>query len=100
MGYENVVIVAIAAIALLFGAKKLPEFARSLGRAQSEFEKAKMEIRQEIGNIGHDKEIDKRTKLEDIASKLEIENIGSLSDEELYGKILESIKSDNRDAVR
>ena len=55
MGYENVVIVAIAAIALLFGAKKLPEFARSLGRAQSEFEKAKMEIRQEIGNIGHDK---------------------------------------------
>ena len=49
MGYENVVIIAIAAIALLFGAKKLPEFARSLGRAQSEFEKAKMELTQETG---------------------------------------------------
>jgi sec-independent protein translocase protein TatA len=96
MGYENVVIIAIAAIALLFGAKKLPEFARSLGRARSEFEKAKMEFTQETGGSN---EIEKRRKLEDIASKLEIENTGSLSDEELHRKILESIKS-NRDVVK
>jgi sec-independent protein translocase protein TatA len=96
MGYENVVIIAIAAIALLFGAKKLPEFARSLGRARSEFEKAKMEFTQETGGSN---EIEKRRKLEDIASKLEIENTDSLSDEELHRKILESIKS-NRDVVK
>ena len=97
MGYENVVIIAIAAIALLFGAKKLPEFARSLGRARSEFEKAKMELTQETGGSN---EIEKRRKLEDIASKLEIENTGSLSDEELHRKILESIKSNRRDVVK
>jgi sec-independent protein translocase protein TatA len=94
MGYENLVIVVMVALALLFGAKKLPELARSLGRAQSEFEKAKMELTQETGGSN---EIEKRRKLEDIASKLEIENINSLSDEELHKKIRESIKSDNHD---
>ena len=74
----------------------MPEFARSLGRARSEFEKAKMELTQETGGAN---EIEKRRKLEDIASKLEIENTGSLSDEELHRKILESIKS-NRDVVK
>lgn len=33
------VIVAIVAIAVIFGAKKLPEMARSFGRAQGEFKK-------------------------------------------------------------
>jgi sec-independent protein translocase protein TatA len=101
MGYENVVIIAMVAIVLLFGAKKLPELARSFGRAQSEFEKAKLEVRQELANAGQDKErSERRTKLEDIAAKLEIENINSLSDEELHRKILESIKSDDLDAVK
>ena len=99
MGYENVVIVVMVAIALLFGAKKLPELARSLGRAQSEFEKARIEARQEISSIDHIKDSDRRAKLEDIASRLEIENVNSLSDEDLRKKILESIKNDNRDIV-
>jgi sec-independent protein translocase protein TatA len=99
MGYENVVIVVMVAIALLFGAKKLPELARSLGRAQSEFEKARIEVRQEISSIDHIKDSDRRAKLEDIASRLEIENVNSLSDEDLRRKILESIKNDNRDIV-
>ena len=80
---------------MLFGAKNCPNF-KSLGRARSEFEKAKMELTQETGESN---EIEKRRKLEDIASKLEIENTGSLSDEELHRKILESIKS-NRDVVK
>jgi sec-independent protein translocase protein TatA len=97
MGYENVLIVVMVALALLFGAKKLPELARSLGRAQSEFEKARMDVRQGIGGMDHIETSEKRRKLEDIASKLEIENINSLSDEELHKKIRESIKSDNHD---
>ena len=32
-------IVAVVAVVVLFGAKKLPEMARSLGRAQGEFKK-------------------------------------------------------------
>ena len=33
------VIVAVVAVAVIFGAKKLPEMARSFGRAQGEFKK-------------------------------------------------------------
>ena len=32
-------VVAVIAVAVLFGAKKLPEMARSIGRAQGEFKK-------------------------------------------------------------
>jgi sec-independent protein translocase protein TatA len=43
MGFENVIVIVIMIGALLFGAKKLPELARALGKAQSEFEKGKRE---------------------------------------------------------
>ena len=39
---ESLVIVAV--ILLLFGAKKIPELARSLGRASYEFKKAKQDL--------------------------------------------------------
>ena len=37
-GFWQIVIVLVV-IALLFGAKKIPEFARSLGKAKGEFKK-------------------------------------------------------------
>jgi sec-independent protein translocase protein TatA len=33
------IVVAVVAVAVIFGAKKIPEMARSLGRAQGEFKK-------------------------------------------------------------
>ena len=42
-GFENVLVIVILIGALLFGAKKLPELASALGKAQSEFEKGKRE---------------------------------------------------------
>ena len=48
MAFENVLIIVIIIGVLLFGAKKLPELARALGRAQAEFEKAKRDSSQEI----------------------------------------------------
>ena len=36
------------AVLLLFGAKKLPEFARGLGRSMGEFKKARQEFEHEI----------------------------------------------------
>jgi sec-independent protein translocase protein TatA len=39
MGGPELVIVGIVAIAVIFGAKKIPEMARSIGRAQGEFKK-------------------------------------------------------------
>lgn len=46
-GFEWIIIIALIA-ALFFGAKKIPELARSFGRATGEFEKAKMEMRKEL----------------------------------------------------
>jgi sec-independent protein translocase protein TatA len=37
------VVVAVIAVAVLFGAKRLPEMARSVGRAQGEFRKGMRE---------------------------------------------------------
>ena len=43
MAFENVLLVVILICAVLFGAQKIPELARALGKAQSEFEKGKRE---------------------------------------------------------
>jgi len=39
LGPNELLIVAIVALVVIFGAKKIPEMARSMGRAQSEFKK-------------------------------------------------------------
>ena len=45
-GYEWVIIVLAALV--LFGAKKIPEFARGLGKGVKEFKKAKNDIENSI----------------------------------------------------
>ena len=40
VGYEAIAIVAVLAIIFLWGPQKLPEMARSIGQAKSEFDKA------------------------------------------------------------
>jgi sec-independent protein translocase protein TatA len=44
MGFESLIVVVLAAGMLLFGSKKLPDLFRSLGRAKSEYEKAKLKL--------------------------------------------------------
>lgn len=48
-GPSEWLVVAIVALIVIFGAKKIPEMARSLGRAQSEFKKGLREGQQELG---------------------------------------------------
>lgn len=48
-GWEIVLILAV--ILILFGAKKLPELARGLGQGIKEFKKATHEVTEEIQNI-------------------------------------------------
>jgi len=74
---------------LLFGSKKLPDLFRSLGRAQFEYEKAKLEAQRELGRIQGPLDGGETTRksLEEIALKLDILNPESLSDEELTQSI-------------
>ena len=48
-GYEWVWIIVIVGV-LLFGAKKIPQLARTLGKSRGEFEKGKMEGDKELLN--------------------------------------------------
>lgn len=47
LGTPEMIIIAILVL-VLFGAKKLPTFARSLGKSMGEFKKAKDEFEQEL----------------------------------------------------
>ena len=53
-GWEWVIIVL--AVLVLFGAKKIPEFARGLGKGVKEFKKAKNDVSEEINKVTEDKD--------------------------------------------
>jgi sec-independent protein translocase protein TatA len=48
MGYEQILIIVIVIAALIFGAKKIPELARTFGKAKGEFEKGRLESEKEL----------------------------------------------------
>ena len=54
-GYDWVWIIVIVGV-LLFGAKKIPELARTLGKSKGEFEKGKMEGDKELKDLKEKKD--------------------------------------------
>ena len=54
-GYEWVWIIVIVGV-LLFGPKKIPELARTLGKSKGEFEKGKMEGDKELNDLKQKKD--------------------------------------------
>ena len=52
-GWEVVLILAV--VLILFGAKRLPELAKGLGSGIKEFKKATREVTEEIQNVAEDK---------------------------------------------
>ena len=46
LGFTEIIVIALF-ILLVFGAKRIPELARALGKASYEFKKAKSELAQE-----------------------------------------------------
>jgi sec-independent protein translocase protein TatA len=101
-GAEIIIIVAIIGV-LFLGAKKIPELARSFGRASSEYEKSRLEAKREMEQIRSKNRtmmtnVD-REKLESIADTLGID-YSTKNDEELKASIeteinKSRIKSDN-----
>ena len=55
LGTPEMIIIGVL-ILVLFGAKKLPTFARSLGRSMGEFKKAKDEFETELRSAADDTE--------------------------------------------
>ena len=78
-GLEWVIIIALIVL-VFFGVRKIPELARSFGKASAEFEKARIEAKRELqqlksqGNVG-------REKLEAIADSLGIDYTNKNDDE-------------------
>lgn len=58
LGFTEILLICFA-ILILFGAKRIPELARSLGRASYEFKKAKHDIEKEAREITSDDNADK-----------------------------------------
>ena len=80
-GTEWIVIIVVIG-ALIFGAKKFPELARSFGRASSEYEKAKIEAKNELERIKNPGSVSlDREKLEEIADTLGIKYSDKNNDE-------------------
>ncbi len=48
MAYENVIIIVVVIAVLVFGAKKIPELARTFGKAKGEYEKGRIEADKEL----------------------------------------------------
>lgn len=55
LGPQELMLIFLAVL-LLFGAKKLPEFARGLGRSMGEFKKARQEFEHEISKSVEEKD--------------------------------------------
>ncbi len=80
----------IVLVVMLFGAGKIPEIAKSIGRATGEFQKGKMEIEREIAQAT--KELEKtpeRLRLEEAARVFGIDPTGK-TDEQLREEIKKS----------
>ena len=84
LGPTEIMIGAVIII-MLFGAQKLPELAKAIGRSTGEFQKGKTESEQELRNVNSDLAQD-REKLDKIAKELGIDPTNK-TDEELRTEI-------------
>jgi sec-independent protein translocase protein TatA len=93
-GMEWIIIILVIVV-IFFGAKKIPELARSMGKATSEFQKARIESKKTIENESTDVKkgddsID-REKLESIAETLGVD-YSNKNDQDLKNAIDEKLK--------
>jgi sec-independent protein translocase protein TatA len=79
-GMEWIIIVVLVVV-VFFGVKKIPELARSFGRATAEYEKARMEAKKELQQLKNQSSSPGREKLEAIADTLGIDYTNKNDDE-------------------
>ena len=61
IGYTELLLIFLVII-LIFGAKRIPEIARALGKASNEFKKAKNEIAEEGRELTEEPQSEKKTE--------------------------------------
>lgn len=87
VGTEWLVLLVVV-IVFLFGARKIPDLARSIGRARGEFEKGRRESDEELEEK---KEPTEREKLEKAANSLGI-SVEGKSDDELREAVKKALE--------
>ena len=50
-GINEILVIVVIAAVVIFGAKKIPELAKTLGKAKGEFEKGKIEGEKELNEF-------------------------------------------------
>ncbi len=90
IGTQELILILIVAI-FIFGPDKLPELARSLGKATGEFKKAQIQTESELKQIAKPLE-DKDEKIHDLAIEMGLD-VRNKSNEQLIEEIRSKIKS-------
>ncbi len=104
LGTPEIVFI-IFIVFLLFGAKKIPELMRSLGRAQGEFNKAKQEFEREVKTTeakAEDKGASDASSAADTSAPADLEQAQARAKElgiETEGKDLDTLKREIADKV-
>jgi sec-independent protein translocase protein TatA len=90
LGTQDIIVILIVAL-ILFGPNKLPEMARSLGKAAGEFKKAQLGASYELKQLETPLK-DKDIKIRNLAIEMGI-NIENKTPEQLIEEIRSKIKS-------
>ena len=77
---EWIIIIGLIVV-IFFGVRKIPELARSFGKASAEFQKARIEAKRELQQMKSQGNIIGREKLEAIADSLGIDYTNKNDDE-------------------
>ncbi|MCW3994823.1 MAG: twin-arginine translocase TatA/TatE family subunit [Candidatus Bathyarchaeota archaeon] len=91
-GWEWIVIGIVAIIIILWGPSKIPEFAKALGRAKGEFDKASKEFQEAATSTAASS--NKDDTLLDVARKLGVSTEGKTK-KQISAEIAEKLRSDN-----
>ncbi len=97
IGPSELILILVVAL-FLFGPDKIPEMARSLGKAMAEFKKAQIEAEREIKQPGEQIN-DKETKIYNLAIEMGID-VKNKTSEQIVEEIRSKIKSNEKLNIR
>ncbi len=90
IGYPEMILILVIAL-FLFGPNKLPEMARSLGKAAGEFKRAQIEAEHEMNKAMNEPLDDKESKIKKLAVEMGLD-VNNKTLEQLVEEIRTKIK--------